>query len=214
MPRIDASGLAAHSKKKVKSCAYACSRNTLAAINTVYVFIGLILICTAAYGKKESVLVSIPALGGVIACGVFMILIAILGLVGAIRHNQIILFFYMIIMSLLFILLLVFSVAALAVTQGQQQILIKKAWTHIDDAQKTRIEKVFHCCGLDEDDEKRSCDQKLGHCYENLREPLDQALSICGGVGLFISFTLLFAVYCTVRYRNQKDPKMDVDAYM
>ena len=38
-------------------------------------------------------MVSVPALGGVIACGVFLLLIAILGLIGAIRHNQIILFF-------------------------------------------------------------------------------------------------------------------------
>jgi len=56
-------------------------------------FIGLILIGVAAYGKKQATLVSLPALGGVIACGVFLLLIAIIGLIGAIRHNQIILFF-------------------------------------------------------------------------------------------------------------------------
>ena len=61
-------------------------------------------------------------------------------------------------MSLLFILLLAFSVAALAVTQGQQHTLIKKAWAHINEAQKVKIEKTFTCCGLDEDDQKRpSC---------------------------------------------------------
>merc|ERR1712228_196054 len=123
MPRIDTSRLE-NSKKKMKSFAYVCSRNTLAAINTLFVFIGLILICIAGYGKKESILVSLPVLGGVIACGVFLLLVAILGLIGAIRHNQVILFFYMIIMSLLFVILLACSVAALAVTQGQQQTLI------------------------------------------------------------------------------------------
>ena len=53
----------------------------------------MILIGIAAYGKKQAMLVSLPALGGVIACGVFLLLIAVVGLIGAIRHNQIILFF-------------------------------------------------------------------------------------------------------------------------
>jgi len=36
---------------------------------------------------------SLPILGGVIACGVFLLLVAIMGVVGAIRHSQVILFF-------------------------------------------------------------------------------------------------------------------------
>lgn len=214
MPKSDrlASG-----KRKVKSFAFKCFRNSLAAINSLFIFIGLILIGIAAYGKKESILVSIPALGGVIACGVFLVLIAILGLIGAIRHNQIILFFYMLIMSLLFILLLAFSVAALAVTQGQQHKLMKKAWDKVDEKQKVKIEETFDCCGLDDGDSKRQCTGKTkdaGHCYAKIGEPLDKALSICGGVGLFFSFTLLLAVYLTVRYRNQKDLKMNADAFL
>ena len=107
MPRIDTSRLD-RGRRQVQSFAYKCSRNTLASINTLFVIIGLLLIGVAAYGKKEALLVSVPALGGLIACGVFLILLAIFGLLGAIRHNQIILFFYMIIMSLLFVLLLAF----------------------------------------------------------------------------------------------------------
>ena len=59
------------------------------AINTLFIFLGLVLVGVAAYGKKEEYLVSIPALGGVIACGVFLTLIAICGVIGAIRHNQV-----------------------------------------------------------------------------------------------------------------------------
>jgi len=216
MPRIDTSRLAS-GKRKVKSFAYTCSRNTLAAINSIFVFIGLILIGIAAYGKKESILVSVPALGGVIACGVFLLLIAILGLIGAIRHNQIILFFYMIIMSLLFILLLAFSVAALAVTHGQQRKLIKTTWNKIGSPQKMKIEKMFNCCGLDKEDAIGDrCGKKdtPDYCYDKISEPLDKALSVSGGVGLFFSFTLLLAVYLTVRYRNQKDPRMNADAFL
>ena len=70
MARIDTSRLE-NGRKKVKSFAYICSRNTLAAINTVFVFIGILLISIAAYGKKESMLVSLPVLGGNIHCFYF-----------------------------------------------------------------------------------------------------------------------------------------------
>lgn len=213
MPRIDTSRLQS-GKKRVKSFAYTCSRNTLAAINTLFVFIGLILISIAAYGKKESILVSLPVLGGVIACGVFLLLVAIFGLIGAIKHNQVILFFYMIIMSLLFIVLLACSVAALAVTQGQQQTLIKKAWSNIGSEQKNRIQETFNCCGIDKDDDTVTCKKGDERCYPKIKEPLDRALSASGGLGLFFSFTLLLAVYLTVRYRNQKDTKMNADAFL
>ncbi|XP_057293086.1 tetraspanin-31-like [Hydractinia symbiolongicarpus] len=220
MPRIDASRFAG-SKKKVKSFAYTCSRNMLAAINSIFIFIGLILIGITAAAKKEAVIVSIPALGGLIACGVFLLLIAILGLIGAIRHNQIILFFYMIIMSILFILLLAFSVAALAITKDQQQDLIRKGWLALkqsDPVQLKQLEKKLHCCGLDNEIRNTTCeaDNKYAkvRCYDQIGGPLDKGLSIAGGVGLFFSFALLLAVYLTVRYRNQKDPRMNADAFL
>jgi len=146
--------------------------------NTVYVCIGLLLIGVAAYGKKESILVSVPAIAGIIGCGVFLIFIAIFGLIGALRHNQIILFFYMIIMSLLFILLLAFSIAALAVTKTQQHALIKKAWTPASDKQKVHIETRFKCCGLDKEDGRKcgTASSNITTCYEKLEEPLNKAV--------------------------------------
>lgn len=56
-------------------------------------FIALVLICVAVYAKVSAKITSLPILGGVIACGVFLLLVAIMGVVGAIRHSQVILFF-------------------------------------------------------------------------------------------------------------------------
>ena len=59
-------------------------------------FIALVLICVAVYAKvstKVTIDVSLPIVGGVIACGVFLLLVAIMGVAGAIRHSQVILFF-------------------------------------------------------------------------------------------------------------------------
>lgn len=59
-------------------------------------FIALVLICVAVYAKvstKITIDISLPIVGGVIACGVFLLLVAIMGVAGAIRHSQVILFF-------------------------------------------------------------------------------------------------------------------------
>ncbi|XP_002156462.2 tetraspanin-31 [Hydra vulgaris] len=224
MPRIKSSKFVS-GRKAVKSCAYTCSRNTLAAINTLFIFLGLVLIGIAAYGKKTAFLVSVPALTGVIACGVFILLIAVLGLVGAIRHNQVLLFFYMVVMSLMFIFLIAFSVAALAVTREQQTILIKTAW-NMSESQRLVVEKKLGCCGLFTKERdisecnyidacnKNGSNVSCPACYDEYQELLDKALTVSGGVGLFFSFSLLLAVYLTVRYRNQKDPRQNADAFL
>ena len=51
------------------------------------------LIGVAVYAKASAKITSLPILGGVVACGVFLLLVAVLGVVGAIRHSQVILFF-------------------------------------------------------------------------------------------------------------------------
>ena len=56
-------------------------------------FIALVMICVAVYAKASSKITSLPILGGVVACGVFLLLIAIMGVAGAVRHSQVILFF-------------------------------------------------------------------------------------------------------------------------
>ena len=64
MSRSGPNRLKSGGRQAASSCAYVCSKNTLAAINTLFIFLGLVLVGVAAYGKKEEYLVSIPALGG------------------------------------------------------------------------------------------------------------------------------------------------------
>ena len=72
-------------------------------------FIALILICVAVYAKVSAKITSLPILGGVIACGVFLLLVAIMGVVGAVRHSQVILFFVSFALRLCFSLIVVVS---------------------------------------------------------------------------------------------------------
>ena len=45
------------------------------------------------YGRASAIVTNLPIIGGILACGVFLILISILGLIGAIKHHQVLLFF-------------------------------------------------------------------------------------------------------------------------
>ncbi|KAL0157823.1 hypothetical protein M9458_045899, partial [Cirrhinus mrigala] len=50
--------------------------------------VGLLLIVVAAWGKGFGIVSSIHIIGGVIAVGFFLLLIAIVGLIGAVHHHQ------------------------------------------------------------------------------------------------------------------------------
>jgi len=55
--------------------------------------VGLLLIVVAAWGKGFGIVSSIHIIGGVIAVGFFLLLISIVGLIGAVHHHQVMLFF-------------------------------------------------------------------------------------------------------------------------
>lgn len=55
--------------------------------------VGVVLIVMGALAKGASVVTSLPTVAGIIAAGVFLFLVAILGLYGAAHHHQVILFF-------------------------------------------------------------------------------------------------------------------------
>jgi len=47
----------------------------------------------AAYGRVANQVTSIAIIGGIIACGVFLFILSLLGLIGAAKHHQVLLFF-------------------------------------------------------------------------------------------------------------------------
>ena len=55
--------------------------------------VGFVLILSPVYSKVSDLFTSWPIVGGTIACGVFIMLIASAGIYGAVKHHQIVLFF-------------------------------------------------------------------------------------------------------------------------
>ncbi|EDM16501.1 tetraspanin 31, isoform CRA_b [Rattus norvegicus] len=205
---------------------FACSKNALCALNVVYMLVGLLLIGVAAWGKGLGVVSSIHIIGGVIAVGVFLLLIAVAGLVGAVNHHQVLLFFYMIILGLVFIFQFGISCSCLAINRNTQADVINASWWVLSNSTRHELERSFDCCGLfnlttvhlhDDASCSALCKTRSSPCQmcgETFLKHSDKALKILGGVGLFFSFTEILGVWLAMRFRNQKDPRANPSAFL
>nr|CAD7402990.1 unnamed protein product [Timema poppensis] len=128
---------------------FTCSKNALAALNILYILVAFILIGVAVYGRASALVTNLPIIGGILACGIFLILVSILGLIGAIKHHQVILFFYMLILFLLFLVQFSVACACLAVNMEQQHELAEQGWKRVTMDMKGEVQKVFNCCGFE-----------------------------------------------------------------
>ncbi|BFZ22248.1 hypothetical protein BsWGS_25287 [Bradybaena similaris] len=127
---------------------FACSRHSLVILNVIYIVVSLILIGVAAYGRAVAVITSLTLVGSLIACGVFLFLIALVGLVGAVKHNQVLLFFYMIILFILFLLQFSLACACLAVNADQKDALAEQGWRMSSNMTRSEVQSQFNCCGF------------------------------------------------------------------
>lgn len=206
---------------------FTCSKNALCSLNVVYMLVGLLLIGVAAWGKGFGLVSSIHIIGGVIAVGFFLLLIAIVGLIGAIHHHQVMLFFYMVILFIVFLFQFGVSCSCLAMNRGQQEVLLSSAWGLLQNNTRIDLEKQLDCCGYLNDSSQATFDQDWADCRATCKQRNDcqmcgrlmlnhasDTLKILGGVGLFFSFTEILGVWLAFRYRNQKDPRANPSAFL
>ena len=59
----------------------------------LFQMIAFVLIGVAAYGKAVAIIDTVAALGGIIACGCLLLVLALIGLIGTVQHHQVMLFF-------------------------------------------------------------------------------------------------------------------------
>uniref|UniRef100_A0AAZ1XSN8 Tetraspanin 31 n=1 Tax=Oreochromis aureus TaxID=47969 RepID=A0AAZ1XSN8_OREAU len=190
--------------------------------------VGLLLIGVAAWGKGYGLVSSIHIIGGVIAVGVFLLLIAVVGLIGAMHHHQVMLFFYMVILFIVFLFQFGVSCSCLAMNRGQQETLLNSTWGMMENKTKEDLETQLNCCGLfNTTDTQQQFNKDLERCPApcgkeggcvlcgtKMLDHATEALKILGGVGLFFSFTEILGVWLAVRYRNQKDPRANPSAFL
>jgi len=217
---------------------FSCSRNGLIALNICYILVGLLLITVAGVGKYAAIVNQIEIIGGIIACGVFLLLISLVGLVGAVKHHQVCLFFYMVILFLIFFIQFAIACACLALSDAQKQKIISSGWNKVDNTLKEKCQTGLNCCGLNNPDDhdhpscrKLECcagsgaqccignstvtgDCPCKSCMEKGKQAVNTTLNSAGGLGLFFSFTEIIGVCLAIRYRNQKDPRANPSAFL
>ncbi|KAH8332325.1 hypothetical protein KR074_000989 [Drosophila pseudoananassae] len=209
---------------------FTCSKNALVALNILYVMIGFLLIGVGVYARAASIVTNLPIVGGILACGVILICISMLGLAGAVKHHQVMLFFYMIILFMLFLIQFSIASSCLAVNSEQQQQFAEQGWMTVPTELRQQVQDSMLCCGFNAtgpspkspltsaeeptcDIIQRKCCAKSSDpnchcppCGPLLQDKIDYAFKLCGGLGIFFSFTEVLAVFLARRYRNQHDP--------
>ncbi|KAF4019979.1 hypothetical protein G4228_011738 [Cervus hanglu yarkandensis] len=136
--------------------------------------VSLLLIGIAAWGIGFGLISSLRVVGVVIAVGIFLFLIALVGLIGAVKHHQVLLFFYMIILLLVFIVQFSVSCACLALNQEQQGQLLEVGWNNTASA-RNDIQRNLNCCGFRSFSPNDTCPAILGvwltYRYRNQKDP-------------------------------------------
>jgi tetraspanin-13/31 len=182
------------------------SKSALTALNIIYILVGFILIGVATYAKAASVVTSLPIIGGIVACGVFLVMIAVMGLIGAIKHHQVLLFFYMVVLFILFIIQFSIACACLAVDDQTQITLATTGWDNSNNATIHEVQELFSCCGFRNstiaDQCPKSCGDKCPPCLTKLQSIINYGFRVSGGIGLFFSFTEILGFSIAYRFRN------------
>jgi len=111
------------------------------------------MIGVAVHSKVSGIVTSIPIVGGITASGVFLLFISVIGLIGAMKHHQVMLFIYMVVLFFIFIIQFSCSCAALSVSEYDQMKIIKTAWETAEKNNYTAslivsAERQFDCCGV------------------------------------------------------------------
>jgi len=132
---------------------FTCSKQTLVGLNVVYILVSFLMIGVAVHGKVSGIVTSLPIVGGITACGIFLLLISVVGLIGAVRHHQVLLFFYMVVLFLIFLIQFSVSCAALAINEADEKKIILQAWRGSENSVNLKslviqAERSFDCCGL------------------------------------------------------------------
>jgi len=107
---------------------------------------------------------SLPIIGGVVACGVFLLIVSIGGIYATLKHHQVYLFFYMVVLFVLFIIQFSIACACLAVSKDTQQGIAEQGWSSVPFAVKDNVQRAFSCCGFTvEDLNLTTANESMGH---------------------------------------------------
>merc|ERR1711935_912544 len=125
-----------------------CTRLSLTFLNILYLAVSFIIIGVAGYFRNVGIIVSTPLVGGILALGVMLTFISLLGIMATLRHHQVLLFFYVLVLFILFIVQFAVSISCLALSHLQQMEVVRTAWTNVRDDVREDAMRTLQCCGF------------------------------------------------------------------
>uniref|UniRef100_A0A0P4WA47 Tetraspanin n=2 Tax=Scylla olivacea TaxID=85551 RepID=A0A0P4WA47_SCYOL len=221
---------------------FTCSKNSLLALNILYIIVAFIMIGVAAAANMSSIVTSLSLVSGIIACAVFLLFISIVGLIGASKHHQVMLFFYMIVLFIIFIIQFSVACACLAINEDQERLVAANGWKESGDSIRTDAQNWFRCCGYNNlepnmtqevdhpscvgiptccpntTDDSMCCrapnECKCQSCDVPIKQVMLRGFQLVGGIGLFFSFTEVIGFLIAKRFRHQVDPRANIESLL
>uniref|UniRef100_A0A915KXB4 Tetraspanin-31 n=1 Tax=Romanomermis culicivorax TaxID=13658 RepID=A0A915KXB4_ROMCU len=209
---------------------FVCAKNALIALNAFYIFVAIILIISGAYAKAASIIPTLSIAGSIIAPGVCLLMVAILGAFGGVKHHQVALFFYMIVLFVVFLVQFFVAIACLAISNQHIKRGLEHGWQIASNETKCFAERSFDCCHFGEYKSPIcptvsftfcamypihwQCTTDKDICNEKFFHAAHDSLHTAGGLGLFFSFTEIIGIWLAMRFRNLKDPRANPNLFL
>ena len=166
-----------------------CKNECLLVVNLIFIIFASILIGVSSYARDANIAIIyhhcqfLPIFGGIIACGVFLLLVAALGLIATFKQSQALIYVYIIILSILCVLQFFTSIASLLVKHETNSELVFSAWNLIDNLNSPSkihsIQRNLGCCGINDTDKRRQHDNynNNGTCTGKWCEEIEFCIS-------------------------------------
>ncbi|CAF0736517.1 unnamed protein product [Didymodactylos carnosus] len=171
----------------------------------------------AVYIRYSALLVpNLHVFIGLLTCGIFLFLLSILGLCTVLRHHQVGLFFYIFLLFLLFLVQFILACTYLAVNSHTKYTMLKDAWLSVRNSEiRSSLQTKYNCCPFDNTTtaamEKCGNITSTSYCYPVLQAHIDHGLKLAGLSTLLFSFTQIIGIWLTLRYRNLRDPNINLN---
>ena len=154
-------------------------------ISIFNVIVSIILISVGTHCKNALEFGSIPIIGGIIACGVFLFLITAFGCFAAYGKNQTYLFYFIIGIGVVFLLQFSISIACLSGGDDKVEKVLSKQWGKYDTTKRDRnlklreAERSLGCCGLNESDLRRNINDNVDNYWKEEQAYCNAYVSGC-----------------------------------
>lgn len=131
------------------SCGSRCCKFSLLGLAIFLVCAGIAILAAGAYVQNNSDIVDITGTqltSIVIAFGVLVLLIGVLGTAGSKMESRAVLSCFLVINSLMLIAIIIVGAWALS-KEGKEEEIIAKAWQNASSDTKQRLQNNYYCCG-------------------------------------------------------------------